>query len=378
MAEPPNSKNKILVIAGGTYISGAERVTLDVIQGLKDAGYKVLCITSGWTDGNFPGFLRKMEVGYKPLKLGWYYMSNLKWSLDSLINYPKSLLKFCRYLKLNKFNLVYTISFRYIILLYPFLKKNIVYHVHDPNSHSRQNNFFLKLADKKVTRYIAVSDFIKKDLIKCGIESNKVEVIHNGTNQTNVQITAKGKDTGLTIGIVGQIIQRKGHEDVIEALRILREQGLLISLIIAGKGDPVFIEEIKKLIEKYALCDYVQWRNFKDNIYEIYEGIDVIVAPTRNDEPFGLIAIEGNMLGIPVIVSRKGGLVEIIIDDYNGFLIESYNPDQLAKKITCFYNDKILIKKLGYNGRKRMLEYFTREIMVNKINKLVEEVVSTQ
>lgn len=372
MAESSNSGKNILVIAGGNYISGAEKVTLDVIQGLKNSGHRLTCAVSGWTDGEFIKQLSDMKVGFRKFKLGWYYLTNLKWSVDSLIHYPGAFLDFYQFSKATNFDLVYTMSFRYLVLLYPILRNNVIYHVHDPNSHSRQSRFFIKKIDRKVVKYIAVSDFIKKDLIKCGISAGKIEVIHNGTNVIEDKRLVVGKQgNDLAIGIVGQVIQRKGHEDLIEALKILRDQNLNVSLIIVGKGSKSFIGDLKELISKYNLASCISWRTFKSDIHEIYEGIDVIVAPTRNDEPFALIALEANMLSIPVIATNKGGFPESINDGVNGFLVKANSPEQIAEKICTFYNDRSLITKFGNNGRSRMIERFTKQKMIAGVNELI-------
>src|SRR5689334_7298060 len=85
---------KILVIAAGSYISGAEKVMYDIIQGLKVRGYQIHCVVSGWNDGNFIKKLDELTVEYTLIKLRWYYVSKIKWSLDSLVHYPKAAWKF--------------------------------------------------------------------------------------------------------------------------------------------------------------------------------------------------------------------------------------------------------------------------------------------
>src|ERR1035437_1250500 len=157
---------KLLVIAAGSYIFGTEKITLDVIEGLKNKGHDITTIISGWGDNKFPQALNKIGIKYYKLKLGWYYLSKIKWSLDSLVHYPSAFLKFFSIRKQFINHIVYTISFRQIILLWPFFKKNIIYHVHDSHSSSKQSRFFFKMIDKKVIKYIAVSNFIKNDLEK--------------------------------------------------------------------------------------------------------------------------------------------------------------------------------------------------------------------
>ncbi len=367
MSEP----KRLLVIAGGSYIYGAEKVTLDVIKGLSEAGYEVNVIISGWNDGVFAKALDKLHVKYYSLKLGWYYTSKIWWSLDSLVHYPGALIKFLRVRKFFKDWPVYVISFRQVILLWPFFKKNIVYHVHDANAGSRQSQYFLKIIDKKASKFIAVSEFIKEDLVSCGILSDKIEVIYNGIEILPVLRKNTNHSGTLNIGIVGQVIERKGHVNLVKAIHLLVINGIDIQLIIAGEGDTDFTVKLKLLIADLGLAPKVTWRGFKKNLEEIYQDINVLVAPTISPEPFGLIAIEANMLGIPVIVSNKGGFKETVTNGENGFLIDPDDTEQMASKIEYFYSNRNAIETMGQKGCENVVQYFNQKIMIKKIDKIL-------
>ena len=224
---------------------GAEIVSLDVMKGLKNI-YDIHCAISGWNDGDFKSRLEKERIRYTEIKLGWYYLKNLKWSIDSLIHYPKAFFDYYKLLKNFNPDIIYVISYRNLVLLYPLLKKKILYHVHDQNSNSKQHIFFLKLIDKKVIKYIAVSNYIKNDLMLCGLNENKITVVYNGVEIPDESKINKTKSDVLRIGIVGQIIPRKGHNLLIKALDILNSKGYKFLCNIYGKGDDNFIKELKK------------------------------------------------------------------------------------------------------------------------------------
>ena len=365
-------KKRLLVIAGGTYIFGAEKVTLAVLEGLKEKGYQMNVLISGWNDGSFAKALQNLNINFYKLKLGWYYTSKILWSLDSLIHYPGAVLRFIGLQKKISHDFVYIISFRQVILLWPFFKKNIIYHIHDPYSNSKQARFFLKMIDKKVVRYIAVSDFIKQDLIKCGISPMKIEVIHNGVAvEKNVNIEPIESED-LKIGIVGQVIPRKGHEDVIEALKILTDKGFNNIIVkIVGNGDAEFEKKLKVSIAGYGLQNKFYWEGFKNSRNEIFAGIDIVIVPTRNDEPFALVPLEANALSKLAIVSDRGGFPEMIVDGYNGFIVKSNSSEQIAKKIEEILLNKEMRITMGKNGATRVSQYFTTEIMNEKVHQLI-------
>ena len=366
-----SGSKRLLVIVGASYMYGAEKVALDVIRGLDSERYQINVIISGWNDGAFAKELDKLQVKYYSLKLGWYYASKILWSLDSLVHYPGAVIRFLNIRKNFKDWPVYVMSFRQVILLWPFFKKNLVYHVQDAYGGTRQSRFFLKIIDRKVKKFIAASEFIKEDLVSCGISPEKIKVIYNGVEilpETQKNTNHSGT---LYIGIVGQVIERKGHITLLHAISLLVKKGLDIQLIIAGDGDPVFTAKVKMLIADLGLVPNITWRGFKKNLEEIYMGIDVLVAPTIPPEPFGLIVIEANMLGIPVIASNKGGFKETVTNGENGFLVEPEDAEQMAGKIEYFYSHRDAIERMGKTGRENVVQHFNKQIMIKEIDNLL-------
>ncbi|MFN4006817.1 MAG: glycosyltransferase family 4 protein [Chitinophagaceae bacterium] len=365
-------KRRILAIVSASYFFGAEKISLDVFKGLKNNGFSIHCIVSGWNDGDFIERLKKNGISYTEVKLGWYYISKLSWTLDSLIHYPGAILDFIKTKQSFIPHLYYTISYRQLVLLFPLIpSSSVIYNVQDSNAESRLSKFFLKLVDIKVKKYIACSNYIKNDLIKCGIDANKIHVIHNG-----VEILEKKSvfsNEILTLGIVGQVIPRKGHKVLIEALRCLHERGVNLNLKIVGTGDVNFTKEIEYLVHQYGLENSVSWSGFVKNYSEIYAGIDILIAPTQNEEPFGLIAAEANMFGIPVIVSNKGGLTEIIEDGYNGYRFNADDAEDLACKILLLHEDRQKMKLMGLNGREKVISNFSFERMNKSVLELINE-----
>jgi glycosyltransferase involved in cell wall biosynthesis len=369
-----STSKKILVIAGGAYVSGAEKVTLDVMEGFKKNGHEVHCMVSGWNNGDFISRINDLHLPYTTIKLGWYYVTKILWSLDSLLHYPKAIWVFVQLNKKFKADIIYTISFRQIILLYPFFKKNIVYHVHDANSYSRKSRLFLHIINKKVKKYIAVSQFIKNDLLGCGLSENKIDVIYNGIEIQSQQIKKISDNDFFKVGIVGQVIRRKGHLLALEALDYLINTNKKIQLVIVGTGDVAFTQELKQRIKELKLNDYVVWKGYIREVPKIYQDLDIVIAPTQNEEPFGLMACEAGMFGIPVIVADNGGLVEIIEDGVNGFTFNAKNAFELADKLSLLYQNENLLLKLGNAGKLKATQQFSKEQMNRKIRIIIDQI----
>ena len=111
---------RILCYFSGAILSGKEFVDLQVIKTWKDAGHDIEVIFGGWNDGRFQEKLDAIGVPYQPIKLGWYYLSQIKWSLDSLVHYPKAVSQFRRIYRRFSPDLLYADSYRQLVLFKTF------------------------------------------------------------------------------------------------------------------------------------------------------------------------------------------------------------------------------------------------------------------
>lgn len=368
-----NKKKKILFMIGASKVFGAEIVSLEIMRYLKNS-YGINCVISGWNDGDFRSRLKKENINFAEIKLGWFYISKPQWSLDSFIHYPKAIIDYSNVLKHFKPNILYLTYYRNLLLLYPFIKNKVIYHVHDQNSNSKQHIFFLRIIDKKVTKYITVSNFIKEDLIKCGIDKNKIVVIHNGIDiNTNFTFTRQLANK-IRIGIVGQVNPRKGHHILIKALSILKKEGYNFVLKIFGSGSEEYIKELKQMIAEYNLDNEVEWKEYVNDKNLIYNEIDLAVCPSVLPESFGLTAIEPALYKIPVITSDIGAFPEIIKEGINGFMFRNEDYLDLIKRLKYFLDNKAEFEIIGNNGYNYVCENFNAEKMINNIKNLINSI----
>ncbi|HVG42669.1 MAG TPA: glycosyltransferase family 4 protein [Chitinophagaceae bacterium] len=362
---------KILGIVSGSILSGKEFCTLNAAKGFIKNGHEVKIIFSGWHDGKFQARLNEHKIENIPLKLGWYYKTKPLWSIDSLVHYPKSLFKYLQIQRRFSPDFIFVDSYRPVLLLKQFISKKIIFHVNDPHAHSKIDCMVLSKVQNKIYKFVAASQFIKKDLINAGIKEHKIEVVHNGIEIPKEPIKVYMPQNRIRIGIVGQVIPRKGHEDLINACKLLKEEGVAFELLIFGSGFPGYIEIIKKQIVESNLENEVYWMGFEKDLNNIYSKLDIMVAPTRNEEPFALVALEAAAYKVPVIASRSGGFPESVLDNETGFIVEKKAPEKIAEKIEILFRNPSKLKIFGYNGRVNVMNRFTIEHMHQKMENVL-------
>jgi phosphatidylinositol alpha-1,6-mannosyltransferase len=176
-------------------------------------------------------------------------------------------------------------------------------------------------------------------------------------------IRAKRKDANKVILTVGRLVERKGHEFVLKALPLIAERYPQLKYLIIGKGP--MEKKLRNIVERKKLSDVVEFHGEVDNIADFYGNCDVFIMPSRfiekkgDVEGFGLVFLEANFFGKPVIAGNSGGISDAVIDGETGILVNPENPKEIADAVLKLFDDPKLARKLGEQGRKRVLEEFT-------------------
>ena len=131
----------------------------------------------------------------------------------------------------------------------------------------------------------------------------------------------------VTLGLLGQISPHKGHDDAVEAMRIL---GPGYRLVIGGKGETEYVHQLRKSAANLPV-DFAGFVSLPD----FFDAIDVLLVPSW-EEPFGLVVLEAMASGIPVIATAAGGPLDIIRSGVDGILVPPRNPKALAEAILSF------------------------------------------
>ena len=226
---------------------------------------------------------------------------------------------------------------------------------------------------------IAVSEAVKRNIAENGVPDDKISVIYGGINPVKV-LDDKEKSLArekwgigeeVVVGIVARLTEVKGHKYFIDAAEIISRDNDNVKFFIAGIGPKE--EELKELIKQKGLTDKVVFTGFVDEIYEVFNIIDINVISSLS-EALCLSLIEGMSVGKPSVAADTGGIPEVIKNGYNGFLVPAGDAEGLADAILKLIHDPGLRKAMGDRGREIMEKSFTAEIMAEKIEELYESV----
>lgn len=185
-----------------------------------------------------------------------------------------------------------------------------------------------------------------------GEAKGKERVIYNGFNGEFAEINPEKNSPYLVF--VGRLHPIKGLDLLIEAMPQVHED---IKLILVGDG-PIK-NKLLMQIQELNLQDSIELKGAlpKKEALKIMEQGFALVLPSHF-ETQGIVLLEANARGIPVLASRTGGMKEVVIDKYNGLFFEPGNIEEMATKISLLYQSKTCQVQMGRNGQKRVKECF--------------------
>lgn len=164
-----------------------------------------------------------------------------------------------------------------------------------------------------------------------------------------IQVTDKVREpkNGITIGVVSRLETIKGMDLVVPAVEKVYQKHKNIKLLIVGDGSLRGSMEESLTSYLLPLTSFVG-RQGQDTLQTYYDQIDILLMPSRS-EGFGLTAIEGMARGCVVVASNTGGLPEVVVNGKVGLLHQPESVDDLADKILCLLEDRVLFEKMKGN-----------------------------
>ncbi len=135
---------------------------------------------------------------------------------------------------------------------------------------------------------------------------------------------------------VGRLSARKGVDVAVTAVGALRDRGVDVELDVVGAvfpGYEWYQDELERLVVRLDLAEHVRLHGFQDPAWPFFDAADVILVPSRTDEPFGNTAVEAVLSARPVVASGSGGLVEATSGYRSARTVPPGDPGALAAAV---------------------------------------------
>lgn len=229
---------------------------------------------------------------------------------------------------------------------------------------------------KKAVAVLADSGIGKANLIRrYGLDENRVCVVPftpslNSFVDKQVDVRSKYKINGEYIYYPAQFWSHKNHVYIIDAVAILKQQGINITAVFSG-SDQGNLNYVLNYAEKSNVGERVKYIGFVPNeyIYSLYKNALALVMPTYFG-PTNIPPLEAFAIGTPVIYSDLDGLRDQVGDA--ALLCDLRNPNSLAELLKCLLNSNKLRMDLIEKGKKRLSELNKNKI-TDTLSKIFED-----
>ena len=223
---------------------------------------------------------------------------------------------------------------------------------------------------------VVVSEYTKKLVEKY---NNNVKVIYNAIDTSVFVPKIKDRELIVKHGLLEKIVlltisrleDRKGHDVVIRVLPKILKIYSNVKYLIVGSGAEE--KKLRLLVDELGLKEYVEFVGEipENRLCDYYNLCDIFVMPNRetpdgNTEGFGIVFLEANACGKPVIGGNAGGVPSAIRNGYNGFLVNGNNESNVYDKLTVLLKDKDLRSSIGNNALE-WVKGFTYEKLVREL-----------
>ncbi|MCD6502225.1 glycosyltransferase family 4 protein [bacterium] len=206
----------------------------------------------------------------------------------------------------------------------------------------------LRLYRRKKLPIISVSESTAGDLMAAGIDRERIRIIYNGIRNDVFFPDPSLPEADLpTIVYLGRIKTYKRVDVLIRAMPAIRERILNARLIIIGSGDG--LPALRDLVDRLSLSEeVVRFAGFVSEEKKVeYLRRAWVAVNTSPKEGWGIVGMEAQACGTPVVVSDAPGLRESVIDGKTGFLFDFGDEQQLAERITILLKSRELREKMG-------------------------------
>lgn len=353
---------KVAFVMPNRGFSGAEKVVIQMINGLKDEFDCYYISQSGSIDkytnenGSINTYLNENNIKHVPTR--------------NRLN-RQELKKILR--QLNPDIVIATDYTASVIISTIKGKYKVISHLHNNPLWIKKinlNSIAFLLASFRLDKIFIVSDSIKNEYVFKKFLEKKYCLVSNPLSRKDVlNMSTNNCEKQYDISFIGRLCEEKDPEKFIRIVKKLKDKGFNVRALIMGDGS--LKTKVINWIELYNVNDCIELRDFEKNPFPYFSKSKIIVMPSKF-EGFGLVAFESLCLGVPVVASPVGGLVNVIDNKCGYFCQEEDEYVEIISKMLLddnFYNEKVKY------AIEKSIELDNYNEYINMIKKIIKTVV---
>jgi glycosyltransferase involved in cell wall biosynthesis len=237
----------------------------------------------------------------------------------------------------------------------------------------------------RTTALVAVSPEVRDDLVALGIApAEKFTVVRLGIElDERVGAGVNGVETRRLLGIaperfvvgwIGRMTGVKRTDDVLLAVRRLRDRGVDAVLCMVGDGPDR--ESVERRAHELGIVRDSLFLGYQEDVAPFYAAFDALILPSAN-EGTPVSAIEALAGGRPVVATEVGGVPDVVRDGVDGFLVEPGDVDAMADRLARLAADADLRRRMGEAGAESVRERYAVRRLLDDVDALYRRLIGT-
>ena len=231
-------------------------------------------------------------------------------------------------------------------------------------------------------KVIAISQNVAQKLRESGLDSGRVEIIRSAVDTdafaqpcSRQQFLHEFKlcDDHVVAVIAAQLIKRKGHRFVLQAMPELCSAHPHFRLVLFGKGP--LEPELRAQATQLGIADHLQFAGFRDDLDRLLGCADMLIHPAIK-EGLGVVMLKAAAAGLPVVAFDVAGAREAVVANQTGLLANNADVSSLLQVITQLVENPQERQKMGVAGQVRMRESFSIDEMINRHVSVYESILN--
>lgn len=216
---------------------------------------------------------------------------------------------------------------------------------------------------------------LKEHLIKQGIAEG---TLHHIPNMIRMPSSDKQRPVEFRsppiVGTMGRFEAKKGFEDFIEALSLLKSRNVEFRAIIGGDGEDK--AKLHALANKNGLNDTITWPGWVQDKTAFFQDCDIFCLPSRH-EPFGIVLLEAMAYGKPIVSTDAEGPREVLTHDHDALIVPRSNTIEMADALEALLKHPSRAHSLGLKAHKTAQCDYSLEVMAQRLDAAVRAVVES-
>lgn len=259
-----------------------------------------------------------------------------------------------------------------------------IYHVHSPaardstrNTINRLNHLIERHALRNCHRVVTVSRSLRREMLKVGVPRKRLTVVPNGVPAIEpIEPAERLSRTHWRIGMVALMRPRKGVEIALQAMKLLKQRKLPLSLeLIGGFETDAYQQQVLTLLEALDLDDCVQCSGFTSDVPSAIRRLDALLLPSLFGEGMPMVVLEALAAAVPVVATRVEGTPEVIRDGVEGYLAQPGDANSLADQLALLTSSRPAWQAMSERAVARHRSTFSDQQMAERIARIYLQLV---